>query len=334
MADDITSASNTLKSIKQELLQRDNVVATGVGYKVTGGNRTDTASIVCSVSRKVAASELSAAARVPETIEGIRTDVVQTGRIRALQSRTERQRPAPGGISIGHFEITAGTLGCLVKRGDEVFILSNNHVLANSNDAQRGDAILQPGPVDGGSNPGDRIAELEDFVPVSFQFPEIPSDCRFARGVIAALNAGCVTIGSRTRYRIVRPQAEANLVDAALARPLNAADVSNTIVDIGEPNGSASATLGMAIQKSGRTTGYTTGEIQQIDVTVNVQYGPGNIAQFTDQLLAGAMSQGGDSGSAVFDMDRRLVGLLFAGSDTTTIMNRIENVFSALRVSL
>jgi V8-like Glu-specific endopeptidase len=46
------------------------------------------------------------------------------------------------------------------------------------------------------------------------------------------------------------------------------------------------------------------------------------------------MSQGGDSGSAVLDEKNQLVGLLFAGSDTTTIINRIENVFSALGVTL
>ena len=90
----------------------------------------------------------------------------------------------------------------------------------------------------------------------------------------------------------------------------------------------------MRIQKSGRTTGLTTGEILQVDVTVNVQYGAGRIAQFTDQLLAGAMSQGGDSGSAVLDEQKRLTGLLFAGSDNTTIINRIENVFAALGVTL
>lgn len=334
MADEVTNACNTLKSASGDLLKHGNVVATGVGYKVKNGDRTDTASIICSVVRKLPINQLSASERVPETVNGIPTDVVQTGRIRAQQTRTDRHRPAPGGVSIGHREITAGTLGCLVKRGGEVFILSNNHVIANSNDAERGDTILQPGPADGGRNPEDKIAELEDFVPVSFTLPELPSDCQFASGVIAVLNAGCSAIGSRTRYRIVRPQANPNLVDAAIARPVNASDVSGDIVDIGELNGSAQATLGMAIQKSGRTTSHTTGEIQQIDVTVNVQYGPGNIAQFSDQLLAGPMSQGGDSGSAVLDMDRRLVGLLFAGSDSTTIMNRIENVFSALNVSL
>jgi len=92
--------------------------------------------------------------------------------------------------------------------------------------------------------------------------------------------------------------------------------------------------VGMAIKKSGRTTGLNTGQILQVDVTVNVQYDAGRIAIFTDQLMAGAMSQGGDSGSAVLDGNNNLIGLLFAGSDTTTIINRIENVFSALGLSL
>ena len=123
-------------------------------------------------------------------------------------------------------------------------------------------------------------------------------------------------------------------MDAAMARPLNDQDVKNEILEIGAINGLAQGELGMVIKKSGHTTGLTTGEIQQVDVTVNVQYGEGPIARFTDQLLAGAMSQGGDSGSAVLDNNNKLVGLLFAGSDTTTIIDRIGNVFSALGLSL
>jgi hypothetical protein len=76
------------------------------------------------------------------------------------------------------------------------------------------------------------------------------------------------------------------------------------------------------------------GESRSFDVTVNVQYGAGRIARFTDQLMAGPMSQGGDSGSAVLDEQNRLVGLLFAGSENSTIINRIEHVFSALRLTL
>lgn len=220
-----------------------------------------------------------------------------------------------------------------MRKGGQNFILSNNHVLANSNAAQIGDPILQPGPIDGGTLTIDRIANLEAFVPITFLAPEPPSDCPFALAVIAALNAGCQVIGSQTRYRIVSLQAQDNLVDAAIARPLNPLDVRDEILGIGSIQGTAQGTLGLPVKKSGRTTGVTTGEILQVDVTVNVQYGAGQVARFTDQLMAGAMSQGGDSGSAVLDAENRVVGLLFAGSDVTTIINRIEHVFSALGVT-
>ncbi len=95
------------------------------------------------MTEKGEASELTERDLVLETIGGIPTDVVQTGRIRALQLPTERHRPAPGGVSIGHHEITAGTFGCLVRKNGHTLILSNNHVLANSNDAQIGDPILR-----------------------------------------------------------------------------------------------------------------------------------------------------------------------------------------------
>jgi hypothetical protein len=265
-------------------------------------------------------------------VDGAPTDVVQTGVIRALQAPTERFRPAPGGVSVGHVAITAGTLGCWVMKNGQKVILSNNHVLANSNDAEIGDAILQPGPFDGGSFPQDHIANLTQFVLISFQGE--PSECQFANAVISVFNLGCRMIDSNTRYKVTKIQAEDNRVDAAIATPLNAADVKDEIINIGPIQGTVQGELGMAVKKSGRTTGFTTGEIQQVDVTANVQYGAGQIAVFTDQLLAGAMSQGGDSGSAVLDDNNRLTGLLFAGSDTTTIINRIENVFSALGVSL
>jgi hypothetical protein len=162
----------------------------------------------------------------------------------------------------------------------------------------------------------------------------IPSECPTATGVAGLLNKIAQLLGSDARLQAISTQAEENLVDAAIALPLSAKDVKDEILNIGAINGAAEGELGMAIKKSGRTTGFTTGEIEQVDVTVNVQYGEGKMATFSDQLMAGAMSQGGDSGSAVFDEQNRLVGLLFAGSDQSTIMNRIQNVFSALGVSL
>ena len=332
MANELTTLKEILKRNREQLLKRSNVVATGVGYKITGGQKTTTLSIVCSVTRKVAASQLSSQDMVPEMLEGTPTDVVQTGTIRALQPTTDKHRPAPGGVSIGHRDITAGTLGCLVQKDGQKFILSNNHVLANSNQAEIGDPILQPGPYDGGTYPDDHIADLEDFVPINII--GIPSECPIATGTASLLNEIAKLLGSQVRMQAINQQALENLVDAAIARPLNPEDVSEEILQIGTIQGTAVGELGMAIKKSGRTTGLTTGAIEQVDVSVNVQYGEGQIAMFADQLMAGAMSQGGDSGSAVLDDNNRLVGLLFAGSDTTTVINRIENVFSALRVSV
>ncbi len=332
MNHELDRARGVLRQHAGRLLSQANVVATGIGWKVTRGERTDALCLVCSVSRKQPVPELTARDLVPAALDGLPTDVVETGPIRALASRTERHRPAPGGVSIAHRDVTAGTLGCLVQRNGELFILSNNHVLANSNAARAGDPILQPGPHDGGRLPRDRIAVLQEFVPI--RFPESPSDCPFAGGASAAWNGVAELLGSGTRLRAVRSQVETNLVDAAIARPLEEADVSPEILEIGRVEGLARGELGLALQKSGRTTGLSRGRIEQTDVTVDVQYGPGLVARFSDQLLAGPMSQGGDSGSGVLDDDRRLVGLLFAGSETTTILNRIEHVFSALGLSL
>ena len=75
------------------------------------------------------------------------------------------------GISIGHYSITAGTFGAVVRDAatNARLILSNNHVLANSNSGSKGDTILQPGRYDGGKDPQDRIAELERFVTINWK---------------------------------------------------------------------------------------------------------------------------------------------------------------------
>ncbi|MEE9905102.1 trypsin-like peptidase domain-containing protein [Chlorobium sp.] len=328
----ISSIIPLLGSVRESLMSRKNVVATGIGFKTTAGKQTGELSIVCSVERKEPESKLLSRDLLPKSVDGIPTDVRATGRIRAFQPPTGRFRPSPGGVSIGHYEITAGTLGCLVRKNGELFILSNNHVLSNSNDASIGDAILQPGPYDGGMNPADKIAELAEFVPITYSGSS--SSCPVANSIADVCNFLASVTGSDTRLQAVSVQGADNLVDAALARPINQEELLNDILGFGAIAGTAEGTLGMAVKKSGRTTGLTTGEIQQIDVTVNVSYGAGRVAQFRDQLLAGAMSQGGDSGSAVLDNSNNLVGLLFAGSDETTVINRIQNVFGLLGVTL
>jgi len=65
---------------------------------------------------------------------------------------------------------------------------------------------------------------------------------------------------------------------------------------------------------------------------VQVGYGGGRTALFTNQILTTNMSKGGDSGSLLVDGEgNKAVGLLFAGSDEVTIHNPIGFVKDALR---
>lgn len=329
---DIRTAHAALEAAREDLLTRANVVATGIGFKEVGGRRTREVGIVCSVERKLPVAELAPVDLVPRSIDGVSTDVVPTGPFRALSAaHRDRHRPALGGVSIGHRDITAGTFGCVVRRGPERFILSNNHVLADTNRGRPGDAIVQPAPYDGGMADPDTIAVLETFVPISMLEEE--SGCATARGVAAALNLLARATGSSARLKPFTAREENNLVDAALARPLADDLLAEGLFGIGDVNGQGSAELGMAVRKSGRTTGVTSGEIVQVEVTANVNLGQ-RVARFSSQFMAGAMSQGGDSGSLVVDEHGRGVGLLFAGSTTTTLCNRIEHVLDALEVSL
>ncbi|MBN1387192.1 MAG: hypothetical protein JW965_02020 [Bacteroidales bacterium] len=331
MDQDLSKIKEIRRTADKRILKNPNVIAIGTGFKTVDGKKTEIPSIICSVKEKLPVSELAEKDIIPSAYEGVPTDIVETGIIRAY-SNTGRIRPAPGGCSIGHISITAGTLGCLVKKNNEVFILSNNHVLANSNDATIGDPILQPGQYDGGTFPADHIANLYQFIPISFTDDQ--GTCPVASFIANFLNLLTKLVNSKTRFKIISTETVYNLVDAAIAKPLDDSMVSNEILDIGTINGSVPGELNMDVKKSGRTTGLTTGIITQVDVIVTVDYGGSGVAMFEDQLMAGAMSQPGDSGSAVLTTDNRLVGLLFAGSDSSTVISRIENVFSALGVTV
>ena len=305
------------------LLQRANVVGVGVGKKVIAGKETETPAVMVFVEKKLPEAQLKKTDIVPKTLDDVKTDVVETGRLKAQRAtvgeekpRTARWRPAPGGVSIGHVQITAGTLGGLVRDGGRRMILSNNHVLAASNDGRRGDAILQPGPADSGTRE-DIIANLERFVTIRFE-----RSTTGGSGFAAALGR----LMDRLRSRPQR-----NFVDAAIARPTRDDLVSDGIIGMKRTPGIAEAEVGLRVLKSGRTTGVTAGKILATNATVQIDYGR-NVATFADQLLSGPMSQGGDSGSLLLDLEGRTVGLLFAGSDRTTVFNRARRVAEALRV--
>ena len=297
----LARAQEAKEKHESEIFDKPNVVGVAIGYKQIKGKETKDLAILTLVESKVSPPDLAKDQVIPKEFDGMKTDVQEVGRIEAL-AYTARIRPARPGYSIGHYKITAGTFGCLVRDvcpPCRVHILSNNHVLANSNAASIGDPILQPGPHDGGTYPRDMIARLSRFVPILFNDPN--------------------------RY---------NLVDAALALPTDQRNVIASIVALEIPNGTREATLNLDVVKSGRTTQTTAGKVTAIDATVAVNYGVG-VGYFRDQILTTNMSQGGDSGSLLLSRaDHKATGLLFAGSSVVTVHNNIANVLMALGVEL
>ncbi len=305
--------------------QLANVVGMGIGVKWSNNRPTGEPALVVLVTHKKAREELGAADLVPEKIAGFQTDVLTIGHPCAgggipaeprVQSLAGRIRPVKGGYSIGHKDVTAGTIGTCVfellpnaatsenAHPSQYYILSNNHVLAKNNQAKIGDPIIQPGLVDGGSYPWDRVASLSRFIPIEFD-PPVP----------------------RSRHN--------NLVDAAIAEG-DFHELDRDIYWIGHVKGwlpRANITVGERVQKTGRTTNYTIGRITAVNATIDINYGP-QTARFKDQIVTTAISAGGDSGSLVATMDNIAVGLLFAGSPSATIINQIENVRTLLHVEI
>lgn len=268
---------------------------------------------------------LGQARELASTAAGPEVDIRDVGRVRALSAPTEgrlwapeslqrRVRPLHPGLSTAQRDVTAGTLGgfVTVTGSDGLFVLSNNHVLADSDQAALDDPVLQPGPADGG-RAGDRVGRLARAVP---------------------LDAG-----------------GGNAVDAALALLEDVAGPEDTgrfdpTYPAGRLVGWAEADDEVAVEKVGRTTGFTRGRISAIELDdVAVEY-PVGVVSFDGQIEvtgdSSAFSAGGDSGSLVYRPDtREAVGLLFAGSERggengtgLTFCNPIGLVLSALGATL
>ena len=328
-----------------EILDLPNVVGVALGTKQVKDEDTEKPCVTAFVSAKLDPAFLSKDQMVPSNVNEFPTDVVETGFIFAgdivpeadvsleyaerparaeapppvhmeapgalaatSTTLTRRVRPAMGGYSCGHYKITAGTIAtCCYDLSPfpsvpgKYYILSNNHVLANSNAASLGDPILQPGPFDGGHLPADVIARLTRYVPIQFHTPT------------------------------TKPL---NLVDAAIAEG-NFHDLNREVYWGGHVKALYTAPkVNDIVQKTGRTTGFTTGRVTNINATVDVNYGGGRIARFRNQIVTTRMGAPGDSGSLIMNRDEHAVGLLFAGSSTRTIINNILFVQLLLRVRL
>ncbi len=326
-------------ALYRDLAGFDNVVGVGRGYKLVRGESTGQPAAVVLVRRKYARGDLRRAAIVPRRIGGMVSDVIEVGDIRLLGTeRTGTQRPARPGVSIGHYKVSAGTFGAVVRdrATGEALILSNNHVLANLTNgaddrAAVGDPILQPGLYDGGNKDSAVIGNLRRFVPIQRQ--SIAPVCRFARLFESMLNRAIAVVRPQYRVQVMRENELSNMVDCAVATPVAPDAVAGDILEVGTIAGIKEATPAMTVKKSGRSSGLTASFVLATNVTLKVGLNYSEYGVFADQILAGPMSMPGDSGSLVLSDDNYAVGLLFAGSEQATMFTPIGRVLDALNVS-
>jgi hypothetical protein len=323
-----------------------NVHAVGIGRKLVDGKPTSTLAVRLYVVQKLAMSAIPPRDLLPKTVDGVPCDVIETppafagaGRVKAAKKRQgsarrtarerrvpiaartctsdrrRRQRPFPAGISVAHRDVTAGTIAYFcrsIRPGDtpgDVFVLSNNHVLADVNSAAIGDDVLQPGPADGGTST-DHIADLHRFVRIRLG-GDLP-----------------------------------NRVDAAIARIRARVAHTVTMCSIGAITGIERGVEDMRVRKHGRTTGLTEGVItdESVDSLVGMDHNdPSVVGLFKGQLRiertasSTVFGLGGDSGSLVVAADSlRAVGLYFAGPDSGIygLANQISDVLKELEVQL
>ena len=278
----------------------ERVVGTGIGFRTAGGLLTADVALKVYVTEKVPGGSISTFSAMPFSVGGMPIDIEEVGEIVPQMYTRRYPRPVRCGVSIGHPQVTAGTLGCLVVlNNNRLCLLSNNHVIANSNNARIGDPIIQPGRVDGGVVPGDRIAILENFIRINFPGP--------------------------------------NLVDAAVAwTSFSSVDPRHVTYTL-DPTPVA-ARLGMTVKKNGRTTQATLGTVTDLSVNIAIGYS-GGVAQFRNQIgirgVGGVFSRGGDSGSLIVTANtNQPTALLFAGrtDNTITFANPIDAVIQTLGI--
>lgn len=302
------------EAAEDSLLKLKNVTGVDVGYKYVDGERTDEVTIRVHVKEKK--DNIAAKDRVPEEINGIKTDVIEMEIVPFVLSQKVEEITAnadtntyptiKGGVSIGPERsiggsIFAGTLGVTAKDNttNNPVLLSNFHVMCVDNSWHVGDFMCQPSRIDTGTPVTDRVGALH-------------------RAILSSH------------------------VDGAIST-LSGRPSSCSIVDIGTVKGTASAVLNSPVRKRGRTTLFTKGFVDAINATINVNYGPGiGVKTFTNQIGIRSdasanpkFSDHGDSGSVVVNADTKIIGLLFAGTNAGyTYINPISYVLSELNISI
>ncbi|MGD8230031.1 MAG: Ig-like domain-containing protein [Desulfobacteraceae bacterium] len=330
----IREAAKVLERYRERLMENVEIVGTATGMGADGE---------AEIRVFTARAGISA---IPRSLEGFPVTEKITGRFYALDcpsGPTGRcDRPVPIGVSTGHPSISAGTIGARVTRDinddgipEGIYALSNNHVYAAINSGYIGDSVIQPGTFDGGTVQNDFIGTLSAYEAIKFctvwWFWLICNETNTIDAAIVDVidpDTGEVLVDSSTP-----PDGYGSpnsVLHPAFGDPDVINDLDENLVQL----------LDAPVQKYGRTTGLTYGTVNSINATIDVCYDDlcYQVARFEDQIIItpGSFSGGGDSGSLIVtnDSNKYPVGLLFAGSATDTVANRIDRALIAFDVDI
>ncbi|HEY5878166.1 MAG TPA: hypothetical protein VIU11_04605 [Nakamurella sp.] len=318
----------TKERVEDQLLALPGVTGVDINHKMTGGRDTGVLSIVVYVDEKKPKGEIPAGQEVPAEIDGIPTDVqqetveLQNSFLSVLditpQVDTTKYPTIHGGISMGPCRSIFLQPPDVPAPGNYVFTGTLGAVVKDrASGAQMALTNFHVACVDSGWAAGNPMAQ-----PSLVDGGSCPAD-RFGTLTRAVLNEG---------------------VDCAAVTIDPSRTVECTIEQIGDVRGTIGATIGVAVRKRGRTTGFTHGRVDSVDATVSIPYGDGlgtvtlrhQIRVVPDTAQNARFSDRGDSGSVVVDADNRVLGLLFGGttSGSATFLNPIQPVLDALSVDL
>ncbi|MGL5244486.1 MAG: hypothetical protein ACRC7R_04815, partial [Sarcina sp.] len=261
------------------------VLGIGLGYKYIKGINTNMPSLHVFVKAKIPANKIAKYELIPENFLGVKTDVIECGNINIFNNNTNplnnnyilkpnplisRVRPLQAGFSIGPlFHRHFGTLGCIVfdNKKNEPHILGNNHVLAYFNKMPKGTPILQPSLKDSNLTILNAVATLTKIVTLNLKQNE-------------------------------HDRRNKNQLDCAIAKLIPGVKYTKDVYKIGPVLKDTEAKLNTPIQKSGRTTGYTVGEIRSINASFSL--GSGRFSSYFENLIiTSKMCEAGDSGAIV-----------------------------------
>lgn len=245
---------------------------------------------------------------IPKEIDGVPTDIIQVGRMRAMADQRAHWRPAPAGVSAIAEGGSACSLGWFARdlTDDEIVVIANNHCTSLEDTLKPGALYLQTSPYDKAHGKVEKLGVLKRAVPLKFDSYTCPVRDTLAR----TLNPLYWIRG-----------AGMNRVDLGIVS-VEDCDIKREVLDLGPIMGTREGELGEKAMKMGRTTGITrNGILIDNDYFGNIQYSRGILQFGPCGLIEGTgFCAGGDSSSCIlWESDHKMPGLLFAGSDTHTI---------------